>query len=138
MLDYLKFFSFVSIPIIFIMLYGKYRCTHKKFKDPLEFGLFWGLDGWSASHFFWFMIIGYVYPETIILSTTLGICWELFEHYYGKERPGWLGGYGDCNNLATDMAGGNWWYGKWTDIICNLFGFLTGHFIKTRSLNDLI
>ena len=39
------------------------------------------------------------------------------------ERPGWLGGYGDCDNLATDKKSGNWWYGKWSDVGCNITGF---------------
>jgi hypothetical protein len=132
--NYLKYVLFAIIPILFIMPYGKFRCTHKKFKDPLETSLFWGLDGWSATHFFWYMIVGYVYPETFIISTIIGICWELFEHYYGTERPGWLGGYGDCDNLATDKAGGNWWYGKWSDVGCNISGFLIGQYMKTNKI----
>ena len=80
------------------------------------------------------MIIGYIYPQTIILSTIIGILWELFEHYYGKNRPGWLGGYGDCNNLKTDQINGNWWYGKQTDIVCNTTGFLIGEYISTGKL----
>ena len=33
---------------------------------------------------FWFMTLGYVYPETFIVSTLIGILWELFEHYYSE------------------------------------------------------
>jgi hypothetical protein len=114
------------LPLCFIFPYGKYRCTHPSYKDPLETPLLPGLDGWSASHFLFFMLVGYLFPKTFILSMAIGTAWELFEHYYGKERPGWLGGYGDCNNLATDRTEGNWWYGKWTDIVCNATGFLIG------------
>jgi len=116
------------IPLIFIFLYGNYRCTHKTFKDPLEktIGIN-GLDGWSLTHFFFFMTVGYLFPYTIFQTMILGILWELFEHIYGKHRPGWLGGYGGaCNNMATDKEHGNWWYGKWSDIMCNLIGFLIG------------
>ena len=38
-------------PCLFIFPYGKYRCNHKEFKYPLEIPLFFGLDGWSATHF---------------------------------------------------------------------------------------
>ncbi len=133
-INYYKYLLTMIIPLLFIFPYGKFRCSHKTYKDPLETNLFYGLDGWSATHFFWFMIIGYIYPETIILSTIVGILWELFEHYYGKNRPGWLGGYGDCNNLKTDQVNGNWWYGKWTDIVCNTIGFLIGEYISTGKL----
>lgn len=127
--DYVKYAIISIVPLLFIFPYGKYRCNNKSFKDPLEASLFFGLDGWSATHFFWFMCLGYMYPETLILTMTVGCLWELFEHYYGKERPGWLGGYGDCNDLATDNEEGNWWYGKWSDIACNASGFLIGRYL---------
>ena len=125
-MNYYKYAITMILPLLFIFPYGKYRCSHKSFKDPLETNLFFGLDGWSTTHLCWFMVMGYIYPETIMLSTIIGILWELFEHYYGKNRPGWLGGYGDCNNLATDQVSGNWWYGKWTDIICNMIWVYNG------------
>ena len=118
-------------PVCFIFPYGKYRCDHKEFKDPLETNIILGLDGWSATHFFFFMLMGYLFPKTFFLSMSIGALWELFEHYYGKERPGWLGGYGDCNDLATDKESGNWWYGKWSDLLCNSFGFLVGACLAT-------
>ena len=121
-----KYVAAVISPCLFIFPYGKYRCTHKSFKDPLETQLFLGLDGWSATHFCFFFLLGYFFPKTFILSTSIGISWELFEHFYGKHRPGWLGGYGDCMDLASDRDTGNWWYGKWTDIVCNTAGFLLG------------
>ena len=120
------YFATVISPVLFIFPYGKYRCNHKEFKDPLETQLFLGLDGWSAAHFFFFMLIGYLFPKTFTISLIIGICWELFEHLYGKHRPGWLGGYGDCMDLASDRDTGNWWYGKWTDIVCNSAGFILG------------
>ena len=124
-INWVYYISFI-IPVVLIGTYGKYRCNNKTFKDPLEKQIIFGLDGWSVTHFVFFMIMGYLYPNTIIQTTSLGIIWELFEHLYGKHRPGWLGGYGDCNDLATDKEGGNWWYGKWTDIVCNMAGFLIG------------
>ena len=125
-----KYPLLIIMPLLFIFPYGKYRCTHKEFKDILETELLFGLDGWSLTHFLFFLVVGYVYPQTYILSMCIGISWELFEHYYGKERPGWLGGYGDCNDLATDKESGNWWYGKWSDILCNNAGYLLGMFLR--------
>ena len=56
--------------------------------------------------------------------------WEVFEHVVGKRRPGWMGGYGGCN-LATDKKDdGNWWYGKWTDIVMNTTGLILGFLLQ--------
>jgi len=129
---YLKYTLLLIIPLLFIFPYGNFRCTHKKFKDPLESPLFWGLDGWSITHILLFMVLGYMYPDTFLLSMMVGITWELFEHFYGKQRPGWLGGYGDCYDVASDRADGNWWYGKWSDIICNATGFLIGQYVSIQ------
>ena len=134
-INYLHYTFFAVLPILFIFPYGKFRCRHKKFKDFLETSLFLGLDGWSVSHFFWYMALGYIFPETFILTTCIGIIWELFEYYYGKKRPGWLSGYGDCQGLESDKEGyGNWWYGKWSDIVCNTSGFLIGQYMKTGTV----
>ena len=120
-----------SVPILLICMYGKFRCHNKDFKDPLETSLFWGFDGWSITHVVWFMFLGIKFPNKLILVTILGIIWELFENYYGKERPGWLGGYGDCDGLVSkNKEDGNWWYGKWSDIACNVSGFLIGKYIS--------
>lgn len=126
------YYGMFIVPIVMICLYGKFRCEHKTFKDPLETQFIFGLDGWSISHVSFFALVGYFYPKTFFISMSMGIAWELFEHYYGKERPGWLGGYGDCNDLATDKESGNWWYGKWTDIVCNAGGFLVGAALKNH------
>lgn len=128
-----NYFILFLLPLSFIFSYGKYRCTHPSFKDPLEKMIGIGeLDGWSVSHFMFFMLVGYIYPNTIIQTFIMGIIWELFEHFYGEYRPGWLGGYGDCNNMATDKMNGNWWYGKWSDILCNLVGFIIGKGIHSK------
>jgi hypothetical protein len=130
-----RVFACTVVSVIMICCYGAYRCSNPKYKDPLEIQLGVGeLDGWSMSHFVLFLIIGYMYPDEYLLAFVLGVMWELFEHYYGINRPGWLGGYGDCERLASDKeTDGNWWYGKWTDILMNLFGLLAGVYMaRTR------
>ena len=113
-----------------IFMYGKYRCDNPNFKDILETRLGIGeLDGWSLSHLSFFMFIGYHFEgKYLIAAFLLGILWEGFEHYYGTERPGWLGGYGDCD-MQTNREGGSWWYGKWSDIVMNTIGLLSGHYL---------
>jgi len=128
------------IAVALIMIYSKYRCEHKDFKDPLETKLFVGLDvgldGWSITHVTFFAILGYVYPEYFWYAIVLGTMWELFEVLYGRGRPEWadefLGGYGGCDKLRTDREDGNWWYGKWSDIACNIIGFTIGVYLRKR------
>ena len=131
-----SYYLLYVIVLSFIFLYGQYRCSNKTFKDPLEKKISIAkieLDGWSITHVTFFMLMGYLFPNTLIQTMGMGILWELFEHVYGKHRPGWLGGYGgQCNNMATDREDGNWWYGKWTDIVCNMFGFLVGQYLSKK------
>lgn len=133
----MNYYGSFIIVIFLICAYGNYRCNHPEYKDILEteLGIF-NLDGWSLSHFTFFTYIGYYFPDTMKTSIGLGIAWELFEHYYGVNRPGWLGGYGDCNNLQSDRnKDGNWWYGKYSDIILNYLGFVSGIYLKTNKLS---
>lgn len=133
-----QYYLIYILPLSLIFSYGEYRCSNKTFKDPLESKLKISnleLDGWSLSHIMFFMLMGYLYSNTFIKTMLFGISWEIFEHIYGKQRPGWLGGYGGkCNNMATDREDGNWWYGKWTDIVCNAFGFLVGKYINIKKI----
>ena len=122
---------FVVCPVL-IFMYGNYRCDNPDFKDPLQTKLgIWDLDGWSLSHLLFYMFIGYHFKgKYLIAAFLLGVLWELFEHYYGEERPEWLSGYGDCD-MQTDRLDGSWWYGKWSDIVINLIGLVLGsHLLK--------
>lgn len=137
--DWIKMPIVTAVTIGSIFMYGNYRCKHPEFKDPLEKPLFddlpW-LDGWAFSHFFAFFLFGLLHTNFNVLPLIvgIGIAWEVFEHTLGKERPGWMGGYGGCN-LSTDKNDdGNWWYGKWTDIVMNCLGLLLGYFIKQKFL----
>ena len=53
-----------------IFLYGRFRCLNKdNYKDPLENGIKkTSLDGWSLTHLFFYMLIGFLYPNTFILT----------------------------------------------------------------------
>ena len=115
---------------VIISLYGSYRCKNPKFHDPLmnKLGIL-DLDGWSITHFVFFLSLGYFFPDTIVLSMSLGIGWELFEQLIGKARPGMLGGFGDC--VTTDPGiHGSWWFGRLSDIVMNASGFLLGMYIS--------
>ena len=124
-------FGATTVSIIFF--YGWYRCKYiKKHKDVLEFSL-WknsnkhGIDGWSVSHYLSFLVYGFLYPNTFILTTLLGALWELFECYVGIAKPKLLSGLGFCMPAGSGNKHKIWWYGKPSDIIVNSLGFITGN-----------
>lgn len=131
---------FITI-IISIFVYGKYRCVNPDYKDILELEPIKGIDGWIISHFVAFAIIGTLYPDTLILSTILGILWEIFEIGLGKIKPSFLKGITDCGNgkhekgnpnLSNDQKDGYWWYGKGEDVVADILGFLFGKYLLRK------
>lgn len=124
-----------TICVIIIFLYGKYRCDNPDYNDILLTKLNIGdLDGWSISHFTFFFILGYLYPQKIKLTVFLGILWEIFEYLYDNYKPTFLDGFGHC--VTTDPKKKNviWWYGKISDIFVNYSGFVIGSYLKTNRL----
>jgi len=129
----LSLLCYFVVCAVLIFMYGNYRCENPDFKDPLQTKLGIGdLDGWSLSHLLFFMFIGYHFKgKYLIAAFFIGVLWELFEHYCGSTgtAPAWLGG--DCSKIRTDPLEGNWWYGKWSDIVMNLIGLVLGsHLLK--------
>ena len=130
----IKFMMMFVVCVAVIFLYGSFRCERPEFKDPLQTKLrLLDLDGWSLTHLFFFMLIGYNYGGKYLVGAfILGVLWEIFEHLYGASRPGWMGGYSDCSKIS-DQAGGNWWYGKWTDVVMNGSGLIIGYYLQNKS-----
>ena len=132
------FYLLYIIPFILIVIYKKNNCSDiNNHKDILEFEIFkgsvkYGIDGWSITHLLLFCIIGYIYPSTFIISMCIGSIWELFETYMGIYKSTQLKKWGFCDTFGSDGKLKVWWYGKWSDIIMNLFGFILGHFIKNN------
>ena len=116
---------------LLIGIYGYYRCKNiETHKDYLSFELFnnsqsnYGLDGWSISHLLFYMLLGYLFPNKIILTLSLGIIWELFETYIGIYKPIIFKDFGFCSTDNSKV----WWYGKISDIIVNFIGFMIGQY----------
>ena len=107
------------------LLYGKYRCTHPDFLDPLlkKSGI-WDLDGWSMMHVGQYIILGYLFPHYFYFIMGLGIIWEGLEFYYERAKLDIFKGYGHCTTDSGDQV---WWYGKLSDLVCNLVGFRIGY-----------
>lgn len=124
--DNLKLVGLAVVCFLVISLYGKFRCANPTFHDPLMKKIGVGdMDGWSLSHFFFFMLLGFLFPDSLLVAMALGAAWEGFEHLAGKHRPAILGGFGDC--VTTDPGvSGSWWYGRLSDLAMNLSGFVVG------------
>ena len=124
------YFIIIFVSIFSIFLYGKYRCDNiTKHKDVLEFSLFHkseelGLDGWSITHYCLYVVFGYLYPNVLVVTISLGILWELFETYVGIYKPDVISGFGFCE--LSNNRYKVWWYGKWSDVVLNILGFLSG------------
>ena len=120
---------------IIIFIYGKYRCDNPDYEDILlnKFNI-GDLDGWSATHFLFFSILGYYYPDQIKMAMFGGIMWELFEAYYGHYKPTFLMGFGHCAITDAKSPEGLWWYGKISDLIMNYGGFIIGRYLRTKKL----
>ena len=97
-IDYLYFILFFVCAST-IILYGRYRCLNiDKYKDPLQFCFneTCDLDGWSITHLLFYMFIGYLYPQTLILTMFFSGLWELFEYYVGHYKPPFMENWGFC------------------------------------------
>ena len=127
--------NLASIAVIF--LNGWYRCKYNKGKDPLMSLKMGGdLDGWSITHLLFFMFLGYRFPNYFFEAFLAGAFWELLEEYLGENRPSWMGGFGDCS-LSTDQlkkSHKNWWFGRASDLIVNMIGFVIGQYLRTGTI----
>lgn len=81
---------------------------------------------WPISHFVLFLILGFLFPNCVLLIITLGIVWELIEVMMGKLVVG------DKWQRQPLRQGGNveytqdWWAGSAKDILFNIAGFGVG------------
>ena len=120
--------AFISVTIL-IGVYGQLRCK-LQFRDPLATSLgVADLDGWSVTHFLFFSMIGYVFPgpKTGAVAFLSGAIFELWEHWMGKSRPPWMGGWGGCEAPEMEAHNANWWYGRPSDLLMNALGLLAGN-----------
>lgn len=136
-----------------IALYGVYRCRQgDQFEDPLQKNLGpdalsnW-TDGWSLSHFLFYMGLAYSFPQPRYLwfIFAVGCAWEVLEASV-PEKPFYLDWFGGCSAkdmIATDPKTGEakrWWYGKWEDVVVNSAGMFIGAWLakkKTRYASAL-
>ena len=119
-----------------IIAYGTYRCNTKDYVDPLTksigpASLNRFLDGWGITHFMFYGVLAYMFPDkrSLMFIAGLGVAWEIIEVIF-KEHPFYLS---DCKYPPqTDADGDGWWYGRWEDIIMNSLGMATGYIIRKK------
>lgn len=71
-----------------------------------------------------YALLGFLYPKTFYLTMFLGIIWEVIEFYIGYSKPKWIFDY--WKNSAE------WWFGRNSDIVVNLIGFIIGMKLRNR------
>lgn len=129
----IAYYNSIFVCIFFLMLYGHFRCKRPNFSDPLEkkfLGLF---DGWQASHFVFYLFLGFYFPGFFVQSMALGATWEVFEHVAGKSGVGVQLGdnkFGCTAKSRRSTSENNikepWFYGKSSDVAINALGYLIG------------
>lgn len=87
------------------------------------------VNGWLMSHFIFYAIMGYLYPnyKCMIIMYGFGILWEICEWIFGvllKER-----GIQKDNN---DKVYVTYWVPNYMDLVANLLGLVFGYFIKKK------
>ena len=106
-----KYILLIISPPIIIAIYSRLLKLFPIIKDPLEksFLNIKYLKGWLISHVLFFILVGYIYPKTLVISMILGIIWELIE--------------------GIDF-GSPWWYGQLIDLNANFLGFIIGYLLQ--------
>jgi hypothetical protein len=90
------------------------------------------LDGWSASHFLLFALLGYLCPGQYLAAGAVGVGWEIFETALGQHELKVSGArvqlIGDTDSEGRPVAGDapGYWYGKESDILMDLAGYIVG------------
>lgn len=117
------------IVLMFILVYG--YCVKEKYvgTDVLEkkFIDIDGCDYWAFTHFTLYMILGYMFPTHFVLFFSVGLGYEVAEYLIGATQN-------PIKSLGATSDNGDqsWWYGRYTDIIFNTLGLLTGIFLANQ------
>lgn len=87
------------------------------------------LSGWPLSHFLLFAILGYLYPDSWIFMTIMGILWECIEHAINLIQPGRPEHRPSALTQTEDdetTEYTHWMAGRSQDILFNSAGLLVG------------
>lgn len=86
---------------------------------------------WPISHFIFYAILGFLFPNCAVIILGLGILWEVLEVIFGKLV---VGSQWKRQALREDDGSieysQNWWAGSFKDIIMNTGGFFVGYMLN--------
>jgi hypothetical protein len=121
-------YVFIALGILLIPSYIKLTKSHNvflKYYNAATDTVFTisncDFDWWSVSHFMLYTILGFAFPHLWLLLAICSISWELLE---------FMSGYIEHNYVRKNHTDPIYWCGKWSDLLVNSAGFLTGLFIR--------
>ena len=139
--------ALLIVCVMFIFAYGYYRrqtgtldFLEKKIVDSPSFP---GFDGWAVTHTLFFGFLGFLYPGHHVQALVASVAWEGFESVLGANKITMSGvrlqliGATDADGRPIDPddegEGGNaWWYGRSSDVLFNLTGYIVGSALGMR------
>lgn len=130
------------VVVLAIVVYGIYlRKTGTKDileKKIIDHASCPGFDGWAVTHFFFFGLLGVLFPDKYIQALGVSLGWETIEHLLGTTNIEMSGkrlqliGDQDEEGKPTNKKDA-WWYGRFvTDNSFNLSGYILGSAIGRK------
>jgi hypothetical protein len=117
-----------------VLFYGKYSLLNPLFKDPLlEVVVMekpFVLDGWSLTHFYLYIAMGYFFPRYIFILFAMGIIWELFEFYLQHTSAKIYLQLFNLEKKVKISTSNPWWHGSYSDFFVNALGLFIGQFLQ--------
>jgi hypothetical protein len=141
--------AIMGVAVLLIVTYGMVIRKHK-IRDPLERKIIDhpscpGFDGWAVLHFFFFMVLGIMYPGHNLQVIAVSLGWELIEHLLGTTNIKMSGkrlqliGDQDEDGNPLPQSDEAWWYGRFvTDNSFNLTGYMLGDVLSKYLLPAVI
>jgi len=118
-----------------VILYENIKCYIKNYNSKFTGLLFlegnyyknkyFAIDKWYLTHLLFYGLLGYLYPDALNLTMTIGLIWEIFEFYLSYSKPKW---FFKCFNTKHNSS--EYWYGRFSDIFVNYIGFMAGSSLK--------
>ena len=131
---YIVFVSAVVIWYVYLYKRKKAGQTVNVIRDPLNIKLFsfpvYGdncCSTWPITHFFFYLILGAIFPNCVIILITSSIIWELTEFTGGKIIKRFIP---EERGAKDEVQYTTWWNSAVSDLFFNLLGISTGLLLR--------